>query len=83
MTQVQLLSTILKDVWATLKALNGLTAYIEGASNSASAAAGLAAECGRSLLAGLVAVSRAAVDLDAAAKGELMQRVLGLICCIC
>lgn len=67
---IQLLSTLVKDTWAVLKALNGLGAYVEGAGAAVADAAGSTADIGSSLLAGLMAASRAAGDVDDTMKGE-------------
>eukprot|EP00878_Enallax_costatus_P013685 GHUV01014311.1.p1 GENE.GHUV01014311.1~~GHUV01014311.1.p1 ORF type:complete len:709 (+),score=279.68 GHUV01014311.1:832-2958(+) len=67
----QLLSTLLKDAWAILKAFNGLGAYAESMSAAIAAAAGSAADLGGSLLAGLLAVNKAVGEVNDAMKGIL------------
>lgn len=54
----------------TLKALGGLGTYIAGADAAVAAAGAVAAECGHNLLTGLVAVSRAAEEVNDDVKGE-------------
>lgn len=68
LASTQQLLGLLKDLWCALKVLGGLGS--QQAEAGVAAAAGAAAECGCSLLAGLVAASRCLGEQDVAVKGK-------------